>query len=147
MKTIKTEIDIEAPAETVWAILSDTDSFPKWNPFITRLDGDLRVGAHLATTIQPPGGRAMTFRPMVKSFVPGRELSWLGHLWVPGLFDGRHRFTIENIDTGKVRFRQEEDFAGILVPFMGSALRKTRHGFEAMNQALKERAESGRRDG
>lgn len=28
MKTIKTEIDIQAPSETVWEMLSDIDAFP-----------------------------------------------------------------------------------------------------------------------
>jgi hypothetical protein len=97
MKTIKTEIDIQAPAETVWEMLSDVDAFPSWNPFITRLEGELRVGGRLAVTIAPPGGRPMTFRPTVKTLVPGRELAWLGSLLIPGLFDGRHRFTIESI--------------------------------------------------
>jgi hypothetical protein len=39
LKAIKTDIDIQAPAETVWEMLSDTDAFPSWNPFITRLEG------------------------------------------------------------------------------------------------------------
>jgi uncharacterized protein YndB with AHSA1/START domain len=63
MKTIKTEIDIQAPAETVWEMLSDVDAFPSWNPFITRLEGELRVGGRFAVTIEPPGGRPMTFVP------------------------------------------------------------------------------------
>jgi hypothetical protein len=145
MKTIKTEIDIQAPAETVWEMLSDTDAFPSWNPFITRLEGELRVGGRLAVTIEPPGGRPMTFRPTVKTLVPGRELAWLGSLLIPGLFDGRHRFTIESIGGDHARFHQQEDFTGILVPLMASALEKTGDGFKAMNQALKARVEAGSR--
>jgi hypothetical protein len=33
----------------------------------------------------------------VETLVPGRELAWLGGLFVPGLFDGRHRFALEDI--------------------------------------------------
>jgi uncharacterized protein YndB with AHSA1/START domain len=43
MKTIKTEIDIQAPAETVWEMLSDIDAFPSRNPFITRLEGEVEA--------------------------------------------------------------------------------------------------------
>ncbi len=43
-----------------------------------------------------------------------------------------------------MRFHQGERFTGILVPLMGfiGVFRNTQDGFEAMNQALKRRAES-----
>jgi hypothetical protein len=86
----------------------------------------------------------MTFRPTVMTAIEGRELSWLGRLLAPGLFDGEHRFTIEPIGDGRVRLRQSELFSGILVSmFRPSLERGTRRGFEEMNQALKARAEGG----
>jgi hypothetical protein len=142
MRTVRTEIEIQAPTETVWDLLANTDAFPDWNPFITRLEGELRTGARLVVTITPPKGKAMTFRPTVETLVPGRELTWLGHLLVPGLFDGRHRFALEDIGGGRARFHQEEDFTGILVPLMTSVLERTAEGFTEMNQALKMRAEA-----
>ena len=44
---IHTEIDIDAPADRVWAILTDFASYPSWNPMIPRLSGQLSVGARL----------------------------------------------------------------------------------------------------
>ena len=84
----------------------------------------------------------MTFRPTVKEASAGRELRWLGHLLVPGLFDGEHSFVIEPMEGGEVRFRQDEQFRGILVPLFPSRMyERTERGFEEMNRALKERAE------
>jgi len=37
---------------------------------------------------------------------------------------------------------QREVFKGILVPLVGGSLEKTRHGFDEMNAALKQRAEA-----
>jgi len=55
---------------------------------------------------------------------------------------GEHCFTIEALDEKGVRFVQHEKFTGLLVPFMAKSLDKnTKSGFEAMNRALKERAE------
>ena len=34
-----TEIQIDASADQVWAILSDFASYPQWNPFITSMVG------------------------------------------------------------------------------------------------------------
>ena len=146
MRSIGHAIEIEAPASRVWSVLTDTGSYPEWNPFIRRLEGELREGARLEVEIEPPGGRAMTFKPRVVAVEPGRELGWLGHLLVRGLFDGEHRFAIEDLGEGRSRFTQSERFSGLLVrPFAGT-LAKTERGFEAMNRALKERAESARAD-
>jgi hypothetical protein len=84
----------------------------------------------------------MTFRPTVRAARPGRELRWLGHLLVAGLFDGEHSFQIEPLGAGRSRFTQAERFSGLLVRPFGGGLAKTERGFEAMNRALKARVES-----
>ena len=85
----------------------------------------------------------MSFRPTVLVADPNRELRWLGHLWVPGLFDGEHSFTIEPLGEGRVRFIQQERFSGLLLPLLSKTLdRDTLRGFEEMNRALKLRVES-----
>src|SRR5262245_53968193 len=91
--------------------------------------------------MQPEGGRAITFRPTVREAVAPRRLCWLGHLLVPGIFDGEHSFTIEPVGGG-VRLVQQEDYRGVLVPLFARSLdRRTLPAFERMNQALKQRAE------
>jgi len=143
--TLESEIDIAAPAERVWSILVNFSDYPQWNPFIRTIRGVPEVGARLVAHLQPSGTKGMTFRPIVLSAIPARELRWLGHLWVPGLFDGEHQFSIQPISDAKVKFRQNELFSGILVPlFKGTLERDTKRGFKEMNQALKDRAEGNR---
>jgi len=146
MKKLETSIDIDgAPAE-VWSVLADVARYPEWNPFLRELSGALAVGARLRVRIEPPGGRAMTFRPTVRKAEPGRALVWLGHLIVPGLFDGEHSFEIEPVGIGAARFRQGETFRGLLTLVLPeSVYESTRQGFEAMNRALKARVEGARR--
>jgi hypothetical protein len=140
--SIRTEIEIEAPPERVWQILTDFAAYQEWNPFIPRLAGEAAAGARLDVFLQPPGGRGMGIRPTVLAAAPHREFRWLGHLGVPGLFDGEHIFRLEPLGPERIRFVQEERFAGILAPlvlrFIGAS---TRRGFIAMNEALKTRAE------
>ena len=100
------------------------------------------MGERLEVKLQPSGASAMTFRPTVLKAEPNRELRWLGHLLISGLFDGEHIFTIEPLGEGRVRFTQREVFTGLLVPLFARGLdTDTRRGFEEMNQALKARAE------
>ena len=144
MKEVSAEIEIEAPADRVWQVLTDFAKFPEWNPFIRQMSGEVRTGAQLQVQLGPTGGRVMSFKPKMVNVETNREMSWLGRLLIPGLFNGEHSFTIEALDEKGVRFVQHEKFTGLLVPFMAKSLdRDTRRGFEEMNRALKERAERG----
>jgi hypothetical protein len=140
---LRHEIEIDAPRDAVWRVLAETDRYGEWNPFVRRLRGDLREGQKLEVEIAPPGGKPMTFKPTVLAASPGRELRWLGRLFMPGLFDGEHRFVLEPLPGGRTRFVQSERFNGVLVRVLGRTLDRTRVGFEQMNRALKAEVEAG----
>ena len=73
----------------------------------------------------------MTFHPVVLVAELERELRWLGRLFVPGLFDGEHRFLIEPLSEHRVRFVHSEVFSGLLLPLLWRSLdTQTRQGFE-----------------
>ena len=139
-KQISNEILINSSAENVWAIITDFENFPNWNPFIKTASGKIKVGARLKFFIQPLGGKGMTFKPVVQKVEPERELRWLGRLYLPWLFDGEHALVIKT-SNGNVHFIQSEKFTGILVPFARDLLGGTARGFEEMNIALKKQAE------
>lgn len=143
---LRTEIAIDAAPETVWAILTDLGAYGDWNPFITSARGMLAVGQRLVNRLEPPGGRALTFKPTVTRVEDERHFEWLGRLGLPGLFDGRHRFELVPVGVG-TRLIHAERFTGVLVPLLKRRLdAPTRAGFEAMNVALKARAEAAESD-
>lgn len=140
-RQLQSTIEIAAPAERVWAILTDFGAYPEWNPFIPSIEGDAREGAALNVRIAPPGGRAMTFKPRVTAAEQERLLRWLGRLGLPGLLDGEHSFRLDPAGAGRTRFVQSERFSGLLVRFFAKTLAQTERGFAQMNEALKRRAE------
>lgn len=143
MKELNTEIEINASAERVWAILTDLGQFADWNAFIPEAEGEVKEGERLRVRIEPPGGKGMTFTPTVTLVEPERAFRWLGRLLLPGLFDGEHIYEITPLAEDRVRFVQREEFRGLLVPLFWKSLdTQTRQGFEAMNAALKQRAEA-----
>lgn len=143
MKSLHTEIVINAPSTIVWNVLIDFDQYSDWNPFIRKASGDVIEGNQLKVFIVPPGGKAMTFTPTVTQADTNREFRWLGRLLIPGLFDGEHIFELHTLSAHQTRLVQRENFRGILVPLLWKSLdTNTRQGFEAMNQALKVRAEA-----
>jgi hypothetical protein len=140
---LHTEIEIRASVEAVWRVLADFSRYHEWNPFIFGIEGAPVAGETLAVHFARGGSNQVTFKPTVLYVEEASELRWLGRLVLPFLFDGEHRFAIEKIDEGRVRFIQHERFAGLLVPLMRRDLdTNTRKGFERMNRALKERVES-----
>jgi hypothetical protein len=141
-KEIKTEINIIATPEKVWKILTDFEKYPKWNPFIKSLTGQVAVGNKIKVMLEPPKSKAMTFTPKILIYELNKELRWLGNLLFPGLFDGEHRFELTDNGNGTTTFRQSEKFSGILVPLFKNMLdNNTTNGFKLMNQKLKELAE------
>lgn len=140
---LHTEIEIEAPPAIVWDILTDLSSYSEWNPFIVESSGAVELGAKLVNRMQPPGGKAATFKPTVTAVESARHFEWLGRLGLPGLFDGRHRFELEPTPSGGTRLVHTEQFRGLLVrPLRTSLDTATLEGFIAMNEALKSRAEA-----
>lgn len=141
MKKIRTEIIIHATAEKVWRVLTDFENHPGWNPFIKSIKGEKKVGKNITVSLKPPGGGAMTFKPVILRFEPGREFRWKGTLGMKGIFDGEHYFILEKLSDHQIKFIHGEDFSGLLVWVLGKTLQKTREGFQLMNQALKRECE------
>jgi len=139
---LKTETTINSAPEKIWSLLVDFKNYPKWNPFITSLTGDVKVGNTIQVRIEPPNGKGMTFRPTILTYEINRELSWMGHLLFTGLFDGEHKFELVDNGNSTTTFKQSEMFKGILVSLFKKQLdNDTRKGFEEMNRKLKELAE------
>lgn len=138
-KEIRTEIIIRAKREKVWAILTDFENYPNWNPFITFIQGKAEEGSQITVRIAPPGGKAMTFKPTIITRKENQELKWLGTVLFKGLFDGEHRFELKDNADGTVTFVQNEQFRGIFTGLFNPE--KTIKGFNEMNNKLKELAE------
>jgi hypothetical protein len=148
MQHVRSEIDIASSADTVWRALVDFSAYPAWNPFVRAISGGQTPGARLHVTVQPEGGKAMSFKPRLLVFEPKKELRWKGQLLAPGIFDGEHYFQLTEPSPGNVHFVHGEVFSGLLVPLVlsGSVRAGTERGFVAMNQALKARVEAQQRD-
>jgi hypothetical protein len=138
-KELYSEIEIEAPAEKLWQVLTDFERFPEWNPFIRQISGLPKEGEKLMVHLKPINSKEMTFKPKVLKSIPNQEFRWLGK--IPG-FHGEHVFEIKPNKKG-VKFVQREVFTGFLVPLLGKKVVKdTYPSFEKMNIALKARVET-----
>lgn len=131
---INTQIEINATPEKIWAVLMDFENYPHWNPFIKSIKGEALAGSQLSAQIDQ-----MRFKPFVTKVVVNQHFSWMGSLWITGLFDGHHQFDLIPQANGSTLLIHSESFSGLLVRLFKKMLdTQTLAGFHAMNSSLKD---------
>lgn len=143
MRELYTEIEIKAPVQRVFRILTDLAHYEQWNPFIVKAEGRVHPGENLRVRIRPPGAREQPYVVRVLSVEQDREFRWLGHMLWRGILDGEHVFELLSLPGNRTKLIHREQFRGVLVPFVWRAFLNTkmRAGFESLNHGLKAASE------
>ena len=72
---IEDRIRIDAPPEDVWKAIQQPSAHARWHPFVTRIDGEHRLGA-IRTCSVIVGRREGTTTELCIEDVPGHALGW-----------------------------------------------------------------------
>lgn len=146
IRKVSTQIHINATPDRIWEILVDTENYPCWNPFIRKISEKQIPGAYIKLSISVFPGTALRLYARLKTFKPGKTLSWTGPFSIPGIFHVEHLFRIAPDGKSSVLFIHEELFSGAIGLIMGSFINaKFKHLYHNMNIALKMRAEQQKR--
>lgn len=139
--TIEDQIEIDASADEVWAVLTDFDRHAEWNPYLQSLTGDTAPGGTIEIRILQANWEApMTLPETIVRREEGRLFHWHGTIGVRGLLETDHSFEIEPLSAGRVRFIHREEFRGLLAGQLDADSQEhTRQAFRAMDVALAER--------
>lgn len=145
MKTLHTEIGIDAKSDIVWNVLSDLNGWEAWNPVI-KAQGALKLGEAIDISLAAPGGDPMELKPVITQLDEGREFRWTVRKFL-GLFKAEHGFRIVPEDKGRCRFEHFETFSGPLgTAAFANQEKLLKTGFEVVNRMLKREAEKRGRD-
>jgi hypothetical protein len=147
-------VDIAAPIDLVWRVMTDLARYPEWNPFVVDIKpvaGAFSVGVPIALTVKwGRGGGASTIEVVDRLDAPAKggdsvqralmEYRFVG--WLPrlALVRGSRQQALEQRPGGPTTYRTSERFTGLLA--RGVPLAKVQDGFERHAKALKARAES-----
>lgn len=125
-------IDISAPPEAVWKLLTDAEGFASWNSTIVELTGKIAPGERiqLRSTLAP--GR--TFKLKVKEFKPYERLSW-------GDAMGTRVYTLTPCPNGETRFMMSEKIGGPVFPLFARLIPPFDESFNQFAADLKSAAE------
>ena len=129
------EIDIAAPPQTVWEVLTRFDNWPNWNPDVKSMsfDGPLAPGSTFRWKAGPG-----TIVSKLDRVEPPRYISWHGKTLT---IDAYHEWWLEPRDGG-THVRTEETFSGLLASILRGPLQKTLDkSFEAGVERLKTETE------
>ena len=136
---VHTEIEIDAPADVVWATLTDFDTMSEWSSSLQRIEGSLGEGAEVVAYFRVLG-RDRAFEHTIIEFEDGVQWAWSDPLAL-GMVD-HHTYRVEPLADSRCRFVQTDRATGGAAPVLGKAtveLDKTT--YQKFNQELKQEAE------
>ncbi len=117
MNRFATEIDIAAPPDKVWAVLTDVANWPGWNTTVTKVDGAVTLGATITVHAKISPGRA--FPVKVEALDAPTHMIWASDMPM-GAFRGERTFTLTATATG-THFSMVEVYSG----WMGFLIERT----------------------
>lgn len=135
-------VDIAAPAEVVWELVSDLQGWRQWNPLYRQVTGTLEVGETLTMTLTIPGMNSYTMRPQVVAVMANELVHYQGTA-MGGLVRGTRRIEIRETGAESCIVSNREIMGGLLGPLVARAAgTRVRMGLELMGEALKRVAEA-----
>jgi hypothetical protein len=129
------EIEIEAPPQVVWEVLTRFENWPNWNPEVKSMSfpGPLAPETEFRWKAGPG-----TILSKLDRIEPPRYISWHGRTLT---IDAYHEWWLEPRDGG-THVRTEESFYGLLARLLRRPLQKTLdRSFENALERLKLEAE------
>lgn len=140
--TLEHRIGIQAPAETVWEIVSNLKAWPSWNPYYSQFDVDLRIGAPAVITLTLPESEPRTVKGNVIDWIPYEQVH-IGVKFMGSLWQATRYLEIDAVSKDACILANGDYHFGPLARFMPRALRATaRRVFEHTNEMIKQKAEA-----
>lgn len=140
-------VEIDAPPELVWGVLTDLAAYPRWNPFTVEARSSLRVGEPIDLTVRMSRlGRTVSQREHLTEVRAPERLVWTMKLGSRHLVNAERVQRIERLADGRSRYTTEDAIAGALAPLVFAIFGKSlEEGFRAMATALKSEVERRKR--
>ncbi|MGW6728952.1 SRPBCC family protein [Nocardia sp. NPDC055029] len=138
--TIDETIEIDAPAEKVWEVLTDFGRYGEWNTFCYEAVSTLEPGSPIDMKVQL-GGNRRPQREWIRTHTPGVEFSYTMKPVPLGTLHSLRSHTVVPMGADRCRYESRFTLAGWLSPVVTLALGKhLRAGFTAMTAGVGKRA-------
>ena len=141
-RAVEHRLGVQAPAEIVWEVVSDFETWREWNPLYRKAEGQMKIGTALTLEQHLPGQPAQVIAPIVQDWVPYEQLHWRSSR-MGGFVTAIRYLEIENMGPQNATFSNGELFMGLLLRFISrEERRQLRAAFTQMGEAVRDRAEA-----
>jgi uncharacterized protein YndB with AHSA1/START domain len=132
--------EIDAPADTVWRVLTDLAAYPRWNPFCVECSSSLRPGDPIDMRVNLIG-RPQRQREWIDDYREGEGFSYRMRPPPLGALASLRSHDVVALADGRTRYRSYFRLQGPLQPLVVALLgRRLTAGFTAMTDAVAARA-------
>jgi hypothetical protein len=143
MRELRTVIQISAPIEQVWQVLTDFEKWKDWNPMVNQVSGRALVHSSLQITMcGTEGKKAMQYQATVLEANPPKNFRWRATMMSGFMFTNDRVFELKE-KNGGTELVNTEQFSGLMVPLFWSKMSLfVVPMLEKMNKALKDKLEA-----
>jgi len=136
-------VDIAAPVEAVWSILTDFGNYGAWNRFTPKVDCSGELGALVDMQVCFPGAKPMRQVEVLNVFEPPHRLAW-GVIMVSRVVLVANRYQVlEAVGADRTRYTTIDYVSGLLAPVVNYFYAEPMWaGFQLAADGLKARAEA-----
>lgn len=133
---------MNAPAEKVWAVLTDFDKLAEWSSSFVAFEGEFRKDGPAKVTFKMGiGNLTQVFDHPLVHFEEGRMFGWSAPIPMMHMHDN-HKYIVEQREDGTTQFIQTDQFVGSGAHWVGGMLSKqTMQSYVQFNRDLKARVE------
>ncbi len=135
-------VEVDAPRDLVWDVITDFHRYGEWNPFVVACDSTLKIGDPIEMRVHVFKAFAQPQREIIFEHEPGKRFCY-GVAGVPfGAMRSNRCHEVRGLDSGRSEYRSHFALSGWLSPvvsiLLGSRLRR---GFDAMTESIRTRSE------
>jgi len=140
---IDATLDIEAPAELVWSVITDFPRYSEWNPLLRDCKTSLKPGDPIDLQVMLFRAAPRPQREWMRTHTPGKEFSYNMKPAPLGALRSGRSHTVTPLGPGRCRYDSHFELAGWLQPLVRGLLgAKLEQGFAGMTAGIKSRAEA-----
>ena len=134
-------LEIDAPAEVVWNVITDLPRYREWNPFVVDAKSTLKPGDPIDMQVKLRD-KPQFQSEVITEFNPGKGFAYRMKPMPLGALRSLRSHAVEPLGPGRSRYVSHFEIDGWLQFLVLALFREAlQRGFEGMSQGIKARAE------
>lgn len=132
--------EIKAPKDTVWNVITNTATYPQWNPFVIACESSFAVNSPIIMKVRLLPFLTINQKETIQQNRPGDFLAYGINIPLSILSSSRQQI-LTAIDDNTTRYESVFILKGLLAPLVALMLKKQlTRGFSDMTDSLVKRA-------